>query len=239
MSVFKRKGSPFWQSEIDFRKSHGIRSIRSTGTASRREAEAFDRDHEAEIRKQLGQPKRATVTLDEACGRYWIEKGQHLGWAEHVERHLKWIVSSIGGDLALHELRTVDVGTMCQSRKANGAGAAGVNRSLAVLRQVLGRAAKVWGVEIHPIDWTAHWQTEPKGRLRWLTPTEAQRLLAALPEHIRLAAEWSLYTGTRLEETFGLTWKMVDFERGYVEVDGKTGKRVVWLSAQKVSHSLE
>lgn len=229
MSVFKRAGSPFYYSEIVYR---GNRSVRSTKTSSRREAEAFDREHKKQIVAKAGKPKRPSLTVDEACGRYWIEKGQKLGWAEHVERHLKWIVASIGESCAVTLVGNVEVGTLVSDRRTAGAGAAGINRTLAVLRQVLGRARKSWGLEVQHIDWKEHFQKEPKGRVRWLTPAEATKLLEALPEHVRLAVEWSLYTGTRKSETYGLRWSDVDLERGQVTVNGKTGKRIVWLSAE-------
>jgi integrase len=231
MSVFKRSGSPFYYSEIVHR---GIRSVRSTKTSSRREAEAFDREHRKQIVAKAGKPKRPSLTLDEACGRYWIEKGQNLGWADHVERHLRWIVRS-AGTVPLGLVTNAEVNSIATDRKRDSAGAAGVNRTLAVLRQVMGRAQKSWGVEVQHIDWKAHFQKEPKGRVRWLTPAEAQRLCEALPEHVRLAVEWSLYTGTRKGETYRLRWRDVDTERGSVRVSGKTGVRTVWLSAESRS----
>jgi len=170
--------------------------------------------------------------LDDACGRYWIEKGQKLGWAKDVARHLKWIVKAIGGDVSVPDLSTSDVAALVSWRTERRAGPSGVNRSLAVLRQVLGRAQKAWGVPLQHIDWKAHWQKEPKGRTRWITVSEAVRLISFLPPHIALAVEWSLYTGCRREETLGLKWTAVDFERGSVEVSGKTGKRIVWMSAE-------
>jgi integrase len=229
MSVYKRKGSPFFYSEVEV---GGHRSVRSTKTTSRREAEAFDRDHRKEIAQRAGKPKPKTLTLDGACARYWIEKGQHLGWAEHVERHLKWIVASIGGDLVLSDVGNEDIGKLASYRQTRGSGASGANRTLAVCRQVLGRAKKAWGIQVQHIDWKAHLLKEPKGRVRWITLAEAVRLCSFLPEHIKLAVMWSIYTGCRREETLGMKWTKVDLERGSVEIIGKTGTRVVWLSAE-------
>lgn len=228
MSIFKRAGSPFYYSEI---VRGGIRSVRSTKTASEREARAFDKLHAREIEARARKPRKPSLTLDEACGRFWIEKGQHLGWSDHVARHLRWIVSS-GGQLSLDTVSNEVVAAIVDFRKARGAGAAGVNRTLAVLRQLLGRSQKAWNQDVPHIDWRAHWQREPKGRVRWLTPAEAQRLCEELPEHVRLAVEWSLYTGTRKSETFGLRWEDVDMQRGTATVQGKTGRRSVWLSAE-------
>jgi integrase len=231
MSVFKRPTSPYWYSEVDI---GGHRSVRSTRTTSRREAEAFDREHRKEVAKRAEKPRanRPSLILDDACGKYWIEKGKKLGWAVDVQRHLKWIVSGLERDMPVSDLATEHVGELVTFRQRMGAGAAGVNRTLAVLRQVLGRAQKAWGVSVKHIDWKAHLLKEPKGRTRWITLAEAVRLISFLPPHIRLAVEWSLYTGCRREETLGLRWIHVELERGYAEIDGKTGKRVVWLSAE-------
>lgn len=231
MSIFRRRGSPFYYSEV---VRNGIRSIRSTKTASEREARAFDRQHVKEVEARARKPRKSSLTLDEACGRYWIEKGQHLGWSDHVQRHLRWIVDSCGSS-TVAGFGNAEAGIVASDRKRSGAGPAGVNRTLAVLRQVLGRAQKAWGLDVQHIDWKAHWQKEPKGRVRWLTPAEAQRLCEALPEHVRLAVEWSLYTGTRKSETYGLRWEDVDLARGVATVTGKTGSRIVWLSADSLA----
>lgn len=229
MSVFKRAGSPFYYSEIVYR---GIRSVRSTKTSSRREAEAFDREHKKQIVAKAGKPKRPSLTVDEACGRYWLEKGQHLGWSGHVERHLKWIVASCGST-PVGSFSNQDAGTVVSYRESTGAGAAGVNRTLSVLRSVLSRAQKVWGVEIQHIYWKEHFKKEPKGRTRHVTAKEGKVLWASLPQHIALAFKWSLHTGCRKEETFSIEPRDVDLDRGQVAIrKAKTGARIVWLTAE-------
>ncbi len=59
---------------------------------------------------------------------------------------------------------------------------------------------------------------EPKRRVRFLTREEADRLLEALPEHLRPVVQFALATGCRMGEILRLEWTRVDF-----------GRRVAWL----------
>jgi len=73
-------------------------------------------------------------------------------------------------------------------------------------------------------------EREPQGRLRWLTPDEASRLLTASraidqPDLLDLV-EFCLYTGMRQGEALGLEWERVDRSRGVVLLEAtKSGKR--------------
>lgn len=54
---------------------------------------------------------------------------------------------------------------------------------------------------------------EPTRRIRFLSRDEAQRLLAALPEHLADMAAFSLATGLRRANVTGLQWSQVDLVR--------------------------
>ena len=71
---------------------------------------------------------------------------------------------------------------------------------------------------------------EREGRLRWLTPEEATRLLDACREsrnpNLNDLVEFALFTGLRRGEVLGLTWERVDRARGVVLLDvTKNGRR--------------
>lgn len=228
MSLFRRPRSPYWYCEIQVA---GRRVVRSTGTDSKREALKFERELRTELERERGRKPRKEMTLDQACAAYWLEKGQHLKWAPEVARHLRLISESLSGrDVELSLVGNDSVARLVGNRKAAGAGPAGVNRTLAVLRQVLRRSGRIHGQETQLIDWPSHWLKEPRGRTRWLTEAEAQRLLEASPEPLRLAIEWSLLTGCRRSETYGLKWGDVDIGRREAAIRGKTGQRWLKLS---------
>ena len=117
-------------------------------------------------------PARKEITVDQACGKYWLDRGRALKWADDVKRHLLSIVRVYGEDLALAALGNAQVAQLVEQRQADGAGAAGVNRTLAVLRQVVRRSQRVHGYEVQAIHWPDHWQKEPKGRARTSHPTK-------------------------------------------------------------------
>jgi integrase len=106
--------------------------------------------------------------------------------------------------------------------------AAAINRPLALLRHLLRLAHDEWNLlESTP---TVRLEDEPEGRLRWLTPEEANRLLAAAREsrNVDLAdlIELSLFTGLRQAEALELTWDRVDRSRGVLLLEvTKSGRR--------------
>jgi integrase len=208
------------------------RVVRSSGTDNKREARADGRKIEDELKAQAGKPRKQELTLDQACARYWIEKGRHLKSADSEQRHLRQIISRLGTSVRLSDVANQDVALVAQSILRSGNGPAAVNRCLAAFRQVLRRAQRLWGFDVRPIHWPDHFQKEPKGRTRWLTKDEALRLLAVSPEPLALAIEWSLQTGTRKGETYGIEPRDVDFDRGQVTVRGKTGKGIIWLTPE-------
>lgn len=230
MSLFRRPDSPFWYCEI---RIGGARIVRSTGTDSKREAAAYQRRLRTQLETEIGKPRKQEITLDQACGRYWIEKGQKLKSADHERRHLSRIVGILGTELTLGDCGNEHVAAVVTAIEADHGGPAAVNRCLAAFRQVLRRADRVWGCSVRSIHWPDHFRKEPRGRVRWLTEAEAHRLLDVCPEPLRLAVEWSLLTGCRKSETYAIRWPHVDFDRGQVAIPkAKTGARVVWLTEE-------
>jgi integrase len=230
MSLFRRPDSPFWYCEI---RIGGSRIVRSTGTDSKREAAAYQRRLRTQLETEIGKPRKQELTIDQACGRYWIEKGQKLKSADHERRHLKRLIEILGTVLLLRDVTNESVAAVVTAIGADGGGPAAVNRCLAAFRQVHRRAQRLWSADVQPIHWSEHFQAEPKGRVRWLTEGEAHRLLDVCPEPLRLAVEWSLLTGCRKSETYAIRWPHVDYDRGQVAIPkAKTGARVVWLTEE-------
>ena len=67
-----------------------------------------------------------------------------------------------------------------------------------------------------------------KGRIRWLTFEEAERLLDACSPHLRPLVMFLLGTGARLSEALYLEWREADLPRVHhvVFLDTKNGYRV-------------
>lgn len=65
---------------------------------------------------------------------------------------------------------------------------------------------------------------QPKGRVRWLTLDEANRLIEACSPTLRPVVTLLLYSGARLGEALALDWRQVDLKRAHVVfLDTKNG----------------
>lgn len=232
MSVYRRKGAADYTCDFIVK---GHRTCRSTGCTTEREAKQFERRLKAEKRAEIRkiQP-RTRMTLDQGFGLYLKEKAPawSASWLRNASRYMTDIVTRVEDpDKAIEDITSVDVHDYVQERLSEGKGAPyAINRALAVWRGMHIRARKRWGQRTHEIDF-AEFMNDEQRRVRFLTHKEASRLIAALPSHIALMVEWSLYTGCRQFETFGLLWDRVHLDKGFATVTAKGGRdHVVWLS---------
>ena len=90
-------------------------------------------------------------------------------------------------------------------------------RYIALIRAILNRAMREWEW-IDNIPYFSMY-SEPKKRVRWLTPDEAKRLIAAAPPYMAQMIKFNLATGLRQRNVLMLKWPQVDLEH-----------RVAWYS---------
>src|SRR4030095_879141 len=227
------------------RKAWGFTAQINGKQVRRYKAEWTQDDAEAELAKALLQiepekPKGASITLDQAVERYLGAKSRKRSVSEdrRILGHLK---DYFGKDTPLAEItasriseykghrlstaRKIGEGERAIERPLAGAT---VNRTLAMLRPLLRLAHEEW--ELLDAVPRIRMEREAEGRLRWLTPEEATRLLDASRksrnEHLTALVEFALFTGMRRGELLGLTWESVDRARGVVLLDiTKSGKR--------------
>lgn len=196
---------------------------RSTRTASREAAEVLlsefllsragrhrPRDpHEVEVN---------AVLLD-----YMEQRAPHLGATERV-RYASVPLS------AFFEGKTVgDIteATCAAFREWRGRSHSTVRRDLGVLRAAIARAVET-GTLTRPVK--VYLPAESKPRERWLTRSEAAKLLAAAlgfdatgkrvarPQyHLALFILLGIYTGRRKEAITSLQWRQVDFQTGWID----------------------
>jgi integrase len=225
MGLFKRPGSKFWQTEFEIKN---IRVSRSTGETSRRAAEAFERRLRDEIAAKAPEiRKREKVgSIDQACGRYWIEHGQRLRGARDTARWLRYLTTYLDKSKMLSDLSTADVTQMVADMREAGRGEIAINRTVTCLQGVHNRAAKNWEWPVKVIAWKGH-KTKERGRVAHITPEQAQALLSALPAHTAAVVRFLLLTGLRQREAFELTWDKVESDAVTVIVKGGYARRVL------------
>lgn len=205
MSLIKR-GKVWW---IDVIAPNGERIRRSAGT----EEETLAQEYHDRFKVELWQIARLGVkprhTWNEAAVR-WLKEQSHKATINTDKIHLRWMDRFLGGKY-LDVINRDLVDKIRDAKLAEGVTHATVNRALEVLRAILRRCVNEW-------EWLdrapyVKMLKEPTRRIRYLTHNEAQRLLAALPEHLADMAAFSLATGLRRANVTGMQWSQVDLTR--------------------------
>ena len=189
----------------DFTTASGKRIRRTLGTTDKQSAEELhDKLKYQQWRiERLGEkPKR---TWDEACVRWLKEKGQKKSIDKDISRMRN--LPELRGML-LDDITRDFVQQIVDKKDCSGANK---NRYIALIRAILNRAMREWEW-IDNIPYFSMY-SEPKKRVRWLTPDEAKRLIAAAPPYMAQMIKFSLATGLRQRNVLTLKWQQVDLER--------------------------
>jgi integrase len=233
MSVYKPKKSPFYHYDFQHR---GIRFAGSTGCASKRDAEAFERAKKDEAHVQaltLAAQASAPMALAPAAARYYVEHGQYFRGhgPKELQRFIRWLERELGPHTLLSSIDNDQVAQLVAIRRGEGVEPATVNRSVTEpLRKILFRARDMWGQQIRKIDWKRHMLKEPQERVRVLGAEEEVRLFDKLRMDYHAVVRFALASGCRVSEivpgkySTGLKWADIDWGARTITVRGKGGK---------------
>lgn len=237
MSVYKPAKSRLWAYDFRYkgRRFHG-----STGQTARRAAESVERQRRQEA--ALGQlDAAATLTIDQAAGRWWAEVGIRRADAAKLENRLGRLLLAIPKTTCVIELDQTAVAaaierrrgltyTRAKPRKSKPAKTylpanATVNRDVCeTLRPILKRARTHWGVTGLPeIDWRELRLPEPREQVRVYSEAEQAAWLdqCNVPA-ARLALDLLLTYGLRFGELF---FPLTAYE--------PEGPRLAWMKGRK------
>ena len=207
IGVFKRPDSRFYW--INTTLPNGQRLRQSTGTESRKEAEAYLAKVNLDAYRQAHFGVKLERSWEEAVVRY-LELKASLRSFRDVQRICRGLHPYLAG-LNLNQITGDEIWRIAQGELKRGNKPATVNRYLALVRNLLHMARDEW-------QWV---DTIPKIRMlsgeverdRWLTKEEAVRLIAACPSHLAALVRFALATGLRASEITGLEWGRVDLAR--------------------------
>ena len=203
----------------------GKRICRSTGTQSKKEAQEFLAQLEADTWR--------CAKLKEKPRRRWQEAAvQWLSETSHKRTHqgdidkLKWIDPYLR-DKYLDEIDRELIESIARAKEAEGREPATVNRYLALIRSILRAAWQKWEwIDKVPM---VRMRTEAEIRIRFLTQQEATRLLGELPEHLSYMAHFALMTGLRMNNVVRLKWSQINMEKKLAWIhpdESKTGNAI-------------
>ena len=201
-----RRGSVWW---IDVVAPNGERIRRSAGTPNKALAQEYHDRLKADLWRLAKLGERPRRTWNDAVVR-WLKERAHKATAKEDVTKLRWLDRFLGGKDLEHINRAL-IDRVTDAKLAQGCSNATVNRTLELVRAILRRCVNEWEwLERAPY---VRMLNEPRRRIRFLTRDEAQRLLAALPEHLGDMAAFSLATGLRAANVTGLQWSQVDLVR--------------------------
>lgn len=218
MSVYKPAKSPYFQFDFQWkgRRFHG-----STGQTTRRDAERFEADERRRV--TLGTDAKPGITVDEACGTWWRAKGEHQKSAYTTNYQIEALIAGLGAKTLLGALTLRDFDRYVARRRHKRANAS-VNREVELARRIW-RWTAARGFDVAPIEWCALLLPEPQERVRELGVDDEARLMAKLPESLRVVVEFALLTGQRRSEIIGLRWSDVDLAGARATLSTKGGGR--------------
>lgn len=215
--------------KIRFTDPGGSRVQVSARTRDKRQAEELAAKMYAEAWRveQLGDKQRRT--WPEAVARWLAERPAKRSIGKDTA-NLRWLNPLFGAKYldaitadAIRDAANARASEPSDKRekgdKTKLTSAATVNRMLALIRSIL-RAAVEWEwLDRAPV---VKMRPEKAERMRWLTRAEADRLLDALPDHLKALARFTLATGLREQNVLRLEWSQVDLDR-----------RVAWVHADQ------
>jgi integrase len=206
LRLVRRPKSPYWIVRGTVR---GIRVEESTGVASRSVAEEIRAKREAEIITQSVHGRSATATFAEAVASYLETGGRRRTGGS------RRFLTPILEHFQTTSLAAIDLGAIERAAKKLYPHASPQTRNrqvfsptVAVLRHAAQRVWCAMPIIARP--------QQPEGRVRWLTPDEAERLIASANEALRPLVTFMLYTGARAGEALWLDWRDVDLTRAHV-----------------------
>jgi len=145
-------------------------------------------------------------------------------------------------DCDLSRLTSVQISGYAAQRLAAGMSHATINRELMLLSAAISHAKKTQGWEL-PNPIRPCLLTEPPGRVRWLSKSDAQRLIAVAlqqPKAPYLAdfVVLALHTGCRSGELLNLEWSRVDLARSILLLEAQHTKTAQRRTVPLNSHAL-
>lgn len=200
LRIVRRPKSPNWIIRGTLR---GIRVEESTGTSDKRIAEEIRAKREAEILTSSIYGRAATATFAEAALSY-LENGGEKRFTAPIISHF--------GTTPLTQIDQTALDRGSRKLYPNAAPSTRNRQFFSVVSSILHHAARR-GLCAPPIIERPR-SAEPP--IRWLSPDEAERLIACCSDHLRPLVIFMLYTGARTGEALWLEWRDVNLSRAHV-----------------------
>jgi integrase len=220
--LYKRSNSKlYW---CRFTAPDGQRVQQSTQTVDKKLVQEYEDWLKSECWRVYKLGDKPRYTWKQAVVQ-WFRESSHKATSATDKLYLAFADKYLG-ELCLDQIDRTILEKVIADKLATGVQPATVNRMMEVIRAILNKCVKEWEwIDKAPY---VRMLEEPKRRIRWITPDQAEALCkAALPEHLEAMCRFSLATGLRESNVTGLEWSQVDLDR-----------RVAWIHADQSKSGL-
>lgn len=160
------------------------------------------------------------ITIDEAFGRYFQEKGRFLSLPKQRFARLKKLKSELPVSY-LHEIQEPQITSFINNNRHSLTNST-INRYLFLLSAVITTARDEWKVKTYPLKISKFKLTEPAENIKYLKDWEvAQRIIDQASPHLKPIIYTALYTGLRLGNLLNLKWSELDFNNDLITLKVK------------------
>lgn len=220
MSLYQRKGSPYWYYSFTI---DSVRFRGSTRETSKRDAKAVVDEIKADARRK---PRHTGEwKLRYVFGAYWNDRGCSRRAAKTIEGQLANLSRILGRDMPAIKLTAANLLSYRAIRREEKVSDSSINREIVILRAALGHAAKMHRQRVPELPWADLMEREPPGRTRFLTYAEFNMLREKAHQSLRPIIICAVTTGLRKDNILSLEWPAVQLERRIINVIVKGNKR--------------
>ncbi len=219
MSLFKRGRT--WYAEIRFGGKHHREAV----GPRKEDAQAVLAKWKENIRHgRFPELRRVKPILfkdhaKEVLAQHYSKKRSHL-WAKTIIQNR---LNPFFGELFLGAITPKTISEHMTRRRDEGVSNGTINNERAIVSKILSLAVRWERLVDNPCKRVEKLET-PKGRLRYLSHEEADKLIEKAPKHLKPVIITALETGGRLSEVLGLRWEAVDLAQGLLIFDQRNTK---------------
>lgn len=161
------------------------------------------------------------------------KRGHNADGSIHNDELTKKRIAKRLGSLPAASITSAEIASYLLSLKGKDRCGPTVNRYRSFISSVFSYAVRTKKLECNPVKDVPRYKEHP-GRVRFLDEEEETKLREKIRElypQYEPEVDVALHTGARRGEQFHIKWKDVDFKRGFVRVDGKTGPRHIEMNS--------
>ena len=200
-----------------------VRFRESTGRVAEQDAIKHCIERIAELQKkdkQQASGELPSITIKEAFGRYFLEKGQFNTRPKQTLTRLNNIKNDIGVEY-LHQITETAINALISKYRTTLSNST-INRYLALISVILNVAEFEWRVKTYRLKMQRFKLKEPAENIKFLKDwNHAQRIIDGAADHLKPIIYTALYTGLRESNILNLKWENIDFKNNTINIKVK------------------